>query len=110
MFENLVLLGRQMNDLVACSDIPIGEIDGEVLRHKRGECICRRIAAQSSADACEQLLDTEWLDDVIVRSSVQGGYLVPFRITYRQHDDRRIRTAPNLAASLNTTHSRHIHV
>src|SRR5215471_19972052 len=72
--QKIELFGRQMDLLPANGDTVLRNVDGEVAECHNRLFICRGCggAAELRADAGLQLLNREWLGDVVIRSRVQG--------------------------------------
>src|SRR6202007_3221113 len=63
--------------------------------------------AQTRPDSRQQLVNTEWLGDVIVRSLIQCLDFALVLASYRKNYDRNLRAIPNLFTQFNSGHFRH---
>jgi hypothetical protein len=71
---------RQAGLAVWGRDAPTGEIDREVGRSDDRFLIERNHTPEHRTHACQELPDPERLDDVVIRSSVEGSDLVGFAL------------------------------
>ena len=104
--QQLHLLGRRV-DLLAVDDQLVGvEVDDELVERELlalGLAVVAG-AAQHGVHAREQLLDLEWLDDVVIRAHLQAGDLVLGLALGGEHDDGHFHGLAQLAADLPAVH------
>ena len=78
-----------------------GRLDHEVAQHDRGLGLLRgRGPAQDGADAGDDLGAAEGLDHVVVGADLEAGDAVELGSARREHDDRHLRGAAQLAAQV----------
>ena len=103
--QQLELLRRQPDLLVAAADrVPVA-IDDEIAAHDRAGARRRRFdPPQRHADARQQLLGAERLRHVVVGAGVERADLVGLRAARREHDDRRRAAVSQQPAHLDAVH------
>jgi hypothetical protein len=90
--------------------LPAFEIQREILRNKRRQCVTRCVPPQCGTNARQQFFDAKGPDHIIVRSGIECEHFVPLRVSNREHDNRSIGRFPNLPARCDPTDTRHVHI
>src|SRR5262245_2179133 len=71
---------RQLDGATGTLDVARGRIEPQIADLKEwvpGGCI----AAQQGAEPCQQLVECEWLDEIIICAAVQATHTVAHRVT-----------------------------
>src|SRR4051812_26535523 len=95
VLEQLELALGQLDHPVAAQDLVGVGVELEVGHHERGRA-ARRAPAQQGADARQQLLAVERLDEVVVGAGVEALHTGINGIPRREHEDRDVAVGAHL--------------
>ena len=108
--QDVEFFRSQVNSLTTNVHDSSFEIDTQFRRLDLRKRLLGREASERRSNARQQFPDRKWFYDVIVRAGIQGDNFIFFGVADRHHDDGSFIRQANLAAGLQTTHTRHVYI
>src|ERR1700735_2620163 len=110
MPQQFEFLWSEPDRIVFHRDHSLFEVNLQIVAQKSCGGIAWSTTPERGANARHQLLHSERLHHVIVCAGVERLHFVAFAISDGEHDYGHVAGSPNFSASIETGHSRHIHV
>src|SRR5262249_18515625 len=105
VLEELELARGQLDVALAAEDLVSARVEAQVADREE-RAAARGAAAQQGAQAREQLLALERLDEVVVSAGVESRHAVPGPVACREHEDRDVAGVTQPAADLDPVEPR----